>query len=87
VTVVVPIGKTEPGDALPVVTAPGQLSVPTGGVQNALAPDGHVGSRVWLDGQLICGGSVSFTVTVCWQLDVLPELSVAVHVMVVVPTG
>src|SRR6266404_7751432 len=36
---------------------------------------------------VIVGGSLSTTVTVCVQLDWLPEASVAVQVMVVVPFG
>jgi hypothetical protein len=38
-------------------------------------------------GQEIAGGWVSLTVTVCWQVAELPAASVAVHVIVVVPTG
>ena len=38
-------------------------------------------------GQLICGASVSFTVTVKVQLEVLPAASVAVAVTVVNPIG
>src|SRR6187200_405206 len=40
-----------------------------------------------LDGQVICGASVSLTVTVKVQTLVLPEASVAMLVTVVVPTG
>src|SRR6266851_1557353 len=36
---------------------------------------------------VIVGGSLSTTVTVCVQLDWLPEASVAVQVIVVVPFG
>jgi len=61
--------------------------VPTGAVYVAIAPDGQVGSNVKLDGQLICGGSVSLTVIVWVHDEWLPELSVAVQVIVVVPTG
>ncbi len=42
---------------------------------------------VKLAGQIIDGGSASLTVTVKLQLETLPELSVAVQVTVVVPTG
>ena len=38
-------------------------------------------------GQVIVGGVVSLTVTVCVHVAVLPDESVAVHVIVVVPTG
>jgi hypothetical protein len=40
-----------------------------------------------LAGQVICGGSVSLTVTVNEQLPVLVLVSVAEQVTVVVPTG
>src|SRR5713101_9508467 len=87
--VVVPIGNIEPDGrpAVCTVTAPGQLSVPTGVVYVAIAPPGQVGSSVWLGGQVILGGCVSLTVTVNWQLAVLFEVSVAVQVTVVVPFG
>src|SRR5438132_6812437 len=87
--VVVPAPNTEPGagPAVRVVTAPGQLSVPTGGVQLPTAPDGQVGSSVWLDGQLITGFSTSFTVTVNEQDVLFPLVSVTSKVFVVVPTG
>ena len=38
-------------------------------------------------GQVIVGGVVSLTVTVCVHVDMLPDASVAVHVTVVLPTG
>lgn len=84
-----PIGKTDPGagPAVRVVVAPGQLSVPTGGVQVAIAPDGHVGSSVMLAGHVICGGVLSTTVTTCVSSAKLPLLSVALYVIVVFPTG
>ena len=40
-----------------------------------------------LAGQLITGGVLSTTVTVCVAVAVLPAQSVAVQVTVVVPTG
>jgi len=88
VTVVVPIGKTEPlaGPAVRAVVAPGQLSVPTGAVYVAIAPEGQVGSSVILPGQLMLGAWVSLTVTVNEHAgDVLPLASVALQVTVVVP--
>src|ERR1700752_4708457 len=36
---------------------------------------------------LIVGASTSLTVTVCWHEDVLPESSVALQVIIVVPFG
>ena len=38
-------------------------------------------------GQVTVGASVSLTVTVCAHDELLPELSVAVQVIVVVPFG
>jgi hypothetical protein len=42
---------------------------------------------VMLEGQVIVGSSVSFTVTVKEQLAVFPLASVTSNVFVVVPTG
>lgn len=42
---------------------------------------------VMLSGQLICGSSLSKTTTVCSHDELLPAASVAVQVIVVVPTG
>ena len=44
-------------------------------------------ATLMLAGQVIVGGVVSLTVTVCVQVDTLPDASVAVHVTVVLPTG
>src|SRR5206468_6155989 len=38
-------------------------------------------------GQVIVGGWVSLTITVCGQVTLLPELSVTVQTTVLVPTG
>src|SRR5205823_14804140 len=38
-------------------------------------------------GAAIVGGWLSVTITFCWQVAVLPEASVAVQMMQVVPTG
>ena len=43
--------------------------------------------RVFADRSWITGGSTSFTVIVNEQVDLLPELSVAVAVTVVTPTS
>ena len=51
------------------------------------APVGQVASSVRFAGHVIVGGSVSLTVIVCVQDEWLPEESVAVQVIVVVPTG
>jgi len=44
-------------------------------------------TEVTLAGQVMAGGCVSLTVTVNLQIFVLPEVSVAVQVTVVVPFG
>ena len=44
-------------------------------------------ATLMLAGQVIVGGVVSLTVTVCVHVDTLPDASVAVHVTVVLPTG
>jgi len=49
-------------------------------------PDASAHSTI-LPGQLIVGGWVSMIWTVCTQVAVLPELSVAVQVTKVVPRG
>jgi hypothetical protein len=69
------------------VVEPAQLSVPTGGVHVAIAPLGQLGSNTISVGQLIVGAVLSITVTVCCAVPVLLEGSVAVYVIVVVPTG
>jgi hypothetical protein len=86
VTVVVPIGNTEPDGGLQLAVAPEQLSAGTA-VKVATAPAGQVGSLVMLAGQVIVGGCVSLTVTVNEQAEVLLLASVAVQVTVVVPFG
>jgi hypothetical protein len=45
------------------------------------------GCTTMLDGQVIAGAVESSTVTVKLHVPVLPDVSVAVHVTVVVPTG
>jgi hypothetical protein len=42
---------------------------------------------VTLLGQVIVGGWLSLTVTVCWQVAVFPDPSVTVHVTTVTPAG
>ena len=88
VTVVVPTGNVLPEAGLVVmVTAPPQLSVAVGANVTALPQVPVVDVVVILEGQVITGACVSFTVTVKVQVDVLPWASVAVAVTVVVPTG
>ena len=90
VLVVDPKGKIEP-EANPNVcwvTAPEQLSVPTGVlyVTTALQLSASL-SCVIFPGHEMLGLKVSFMVTVKEQLEVFPEPSVTKNVLVVVPPG
>ena len=90
VFVVVPVGNVLPlaCPAVCAVVAPAQLSVPVGVVYVTTAP--HVPASllcVMLEGQVIVGFSVSFTVTVKLHDAVLLDASVTVKVFVVVPAG
>jgi hypothetical protein len=90
VCVVTPTGKVAPlaKPAVWVVTAPEQLSVPTGATNVTTAPQiPGVELTAMLAGQAITGGSASSTVTVKEQEVTLLEASVAVNVCVVTPTG
>ncbi len=87
VTVVVPFGNVEPDAGLETTVTPGQLSV---AVTLKLTTAEHFPRSfacVTFAGQVITGFSVSATVTVNEQVDVLPDASVAVLVTVVVPFG
>src|SRR5688572_8014425 len=87
VTVVIPTPKKLPDAGLYVTVAPGQLSL-TPALKFTTAP--HIpGSLVTniLAGQVTTGSSVSLTVTVNVQLEVLPAASMAVTVTMVSPTG
>src|SRR2546426_4565976 len=88
VTVVLPLAKVEPLAGLQLTVWPGQLSAPAGVVKvtTALHIPGSV-DWVMLAGQTIVGDCVSLTVTVKLHVPVLPEVSVAVQLTVVVPTG
>ena len=48
---------------------------------------GFCASTVIFCGAVMLGGTVSWTVTVCTAEFELPEMSVAVHVTIVVPNG
>ena len=93
VTVIVPTGNGSVMGLLSLrlgtgVTLPSQLSVTVGTPRFTVAEQDPVGLvTVTVLGQVIFGASVSFTVTVCVHDEWLPELSVAVHVIVVVPFG
>src|SRR5437899_45524 len=85
VTVVTPLIKSVPLAGLHTKVTPGQLSLAVG-AKVTLAV--HLPSSVLtatLAGQVICGSSVSLTVTVKVQLAVLLAASVALQVTVVVP--
>ena len=65
-----------------------QLSVPTGVAYTIVAPQTPASLFcAMLPGQAITGSSVSFTVTVNEQVEVLPLASVTVNVFTVTPTG
>jgi hypothetical protein len=86
VTVVVPTAKKEPDAGTQDTVTPGQLSVAvatkvTTAPQSPGSFDTVIGA-----GHVMTGASVSLTVTVNEQLEVLPLPSSAVQVTVVVPT-
>ena len=83
-----PMGKVDPLASPPVCvsTSPGQLSECEGAVYVTTAPDKLVGLATIPDGRVICGFSLSFTVTVNEHVAV-PHEFVAVAVTAVVPFG
>lgn len=85
VTVVTPFGNVDPlAGAHTTVTGP-QLSLAVVvNVATAVQTFGAVG-RLMFAGQVIDGGTVSFTVTVKLQFDEFADESLTVHVTVVVP--
>jgi hypothetical protein len=86
-TVVVPTPKAEPLEGLQVTLTPGQLSAASAEKFTA-APHWLTSALTTMSaGQFSEGLSRSSTVTSKEQLDVLPALSVAVQVTVVVPRG
>lgn len=86
VTVVLPSGNVEPLAGSQVTVTLVQLSVAVA-AKVTTVPFGLLQFVVMFTGQLICGGCISRIVTVKVQLVVLPQLSVAVHVTVVEPSG
>src|SRR5437870_11629100 len=88
--VLTPTGKADPLANPPVcvVTAPAQLSVPTGADRKSVA-QGRLASTLatMLVGHAITGGSLSLTVTVKLHVAVLPAASVTRNTLVVTPTG
>ena len=85
VTVVAPSGKLEPLGGWQKTVTPGQLSVPVATKVTIWPQVAGFTLVEMFPGQLIAGGSMSFTVTVKVQALVLPAASVAVHVTVVMP--
>jgi hypothetical protein len=87
VTVVTPIRNVEPLAGLQLTgRAPSTLSVADAEYVNT-APVGPVPSTVAFAGTVRTGGAVSVTVTVNDAEPVLPCVSIAVQVTVVVPSG
>src|SRR3954471_23227793 len=90
-TVVAPSGKGEPEGGTQTTLARPQLSFAMGDGKVTTAPDPPVQNEpedtVLSAGQVIVGGSVSFTVTVCWQVVEFPEVSVTLQVTIVTPLG
>jgi hypothetical protein len=85
VTVVVPTGKVDPEAGVHVgVSAPSTGSVAVT-VKLTFAPPALVAAAVMFAGTTITGGRDWVTVTVNVFVPVLPRLSVALHVTVVVP--
>src|SRR6185369_2293967 len=85
VTVVTPLAKSVPLAGLQTKVTPGQLSVAVGAkVTWAVQAPASVLTATFA-GHVICGSSVSLTVTVKVQLAVLLAPSVALQVTVVVP--
>src|SRR5437867_1169195 len=84
-TFVVPLAKLEPDAGTHRIEPPGQLSVNEKAKLTLLAHCPGAVLTVMLPGQLGTGHSVSLTVTVKVQFELLPLASVAVHTTVVVP--
>src|SRR5215468_9407212 len=85
-TMLVPTGKMA-GALLVTVTGP-QLSATVGELRVTLVAPHIPGEAVAVTsvGQEIVGGWLSVTITSCGQVAVLPCVSVAVHVTMLVPT-
>jgi hypothetical protein len=84
---VVPTGKTEPEGGTQAIVEPGQLSETKAEYVTLAAHWPTVLSTVLLAGQVAEGGSLSFTVTVNWQVSCKPPASLAIQVTVVTPFG
>src|SRR5216684_4482700 len=85
----VPTGKND-GALLLTVMRPPQLSVMFVGVPRLTLVVPHrpgEANTPTCAGQLNAGGWLSVTTTCCWQEALLPRISVAVQVTMLVPTG
>src|SRR5512138_1862824 len=88
VTGVVPTGKVLPEAGLATTLWTAQLSAPAGSVKLTTAEHlpGSFACRMSV-GQVMVGAWVSLTVTLKLQVAVLPEASVTLKLLTVVPTG
>jgi hypothetical protein len=87
-TVVVPLGKKLPGAWLVTNDITEQLSVAVGVANVTLAPQRPSSfGTIILAGQVITGGSVSFTLILNLQVEIFAAASMAMEVTTVVPTG
>jgi hypothetical protein len=86
-TVVVPTGNAEPLEGVLIMVETPQLSVAVTVNVTLLVHWPAAALTVMLAGQTMLGGWLSLTVTVKLQVLVLPWISVAVLLTVVVPTG
>src|SRR5882724_11332622 len=86
-TLVVPFGKLNPDAGTHTIEPPAQLSVNVARKLTLLAHCPGAALTVMLPGQSGTGRSVSLTVTVKLQLELLPAASVAVHSTLVAPFG
>src|SRR5437588_114095 len=88
VTVVIPTGNAEPlaGALTRLVTLP-QVSLAVTLKATLLVHWPAAALTVMFAGQVITGPWISRTITRCWQVALLPLLSVAVQVTRFVPTG
>src|SRR3989442_7190471 len=84
-TLVVPLAKLDPEAGRHRTEPPGQLSVNENAKLTLLAQQPGAVLTVMLPGQLGTGRSMSVTVTVKVQFELLPLASVAVHTTLVVP--
>jgi len=87
ITVFVPTGKRA-GALLVIFTGP-QLSDAVGVPRATLVAPHRPGEAITVTnaGQVMVGGWVSLTITVCGQVTLLPCVSVTVQITVLVPTG